>query len=192
MKTYAAIILLTNNLMVWENGHAITLSGKKQKLHIYYSISNTLKSVHISEVRFKSPEYPEFNITDTNKKSMKYKSYFILPNMEEVTIFGTGVQKKHVFLHMHFAYFVHSVLLRFCRTNEFCPKIQHYFNHFFLLQSVHTMLYKSQKLSSKYDFWQYQLMLLKYIQTYMVILKSQGSMYVSVYPSANKLESISQ
>lgn len=63
---------------------------------------------------------------------------------------------------------------------------------FFLLQSVHTMLYKSQKLSSKYDFWQYQLMLLKYIQTYMVILKSQGSMYVSVYPSANKLESISQ
>lgn len=56
MKTYAAIILLTNNLMVWENSHAIMLSGKKQKLHIYYGISNTLKSVHISEVRFKSPQ----------------------------------------------------------------------------------------------------------------------------------------
>lgn len=51
MKTYAAIILYTNNLMVWGNGHAITLSGKKkQKLHIYYGISYTLKSLHISEV----------------------------------------------------------------------------------------------------------------------------------------------
>lgn len=35
MKTYAAIILYTNNLMVWGNGHAITLSGKKETKTAY-------------------------------------------------------------------------------------------------------------------------------------------------------------
>lgn len=49
MRNYVAIILFTNNLMVRENAHDITLSGKKRnKKFVYIIVSAMLLKVCVS------------------------------------------------------------------------------------------------------------------------------------------------
>lgn len=123
-------------------------------------------------------DFKKESSTSLKQKWTKYKSYSI-PLNGEATSLGTGGKK--MYFYTFFPKDCVVCVLETLQNKRVLSKIQHIILILFYYR-IHAMLYKLQKLFSKYDVWQQHLMLLKYMQTFLVIKeKSQRPMHPSTH-----------
>lgn len=138
---------------------------------IYYHLSlRQIKKQEKAKNKQMKKKNLELGITNTNKYEWNKNPILFYPTWKKWLFFGTEVKKKPAFL---YNLSQRLFLWDFSEQMGFVQNPTHYSNHFLLLQRIHTMLYKSQKLFSKNDVWQHHLMLLKDTQTCLVIKKKK-------------------